>query len=189
MKKILKGFKDLHYIPISANTATTYTPGTAVALAGAMSLSRSDTRNDVKIYADDGLYLSDSDFSEAKLDIEIAGISLADIAAFTGATYNSETSVLDELTTDSAPAVALSFAAALAEGEGYRAFCYYNCKCSGIKSDAKTAGQSTEASTVTVSFTCAGRLCDNKVRTSKDFDASTTRTSFLTTIAAVAPQP
>ncbi|MDD2649316.1 MAG: hypothetical protein PHI27_08785 [Eubacteriales bacterium] len=192
-KKILKGFKSLHYLPIATtngNDETHYAVSTAVALPGAMNCTRADTRNDVKINADDTVYLTDSDFTEAKLDIEVAGISLADLAALTGATYDTEAETLTEKITDAAPYVALTFAAALADGEGSRLFQYFCCKCTGVKSDVKTAGQSTEASTVTLTFSCVGRLCDGAVRATKDFDMSASdsdRSAFLTSITAVTP--
>jgi phi13 family phage major tail protein len=185
-KKALKGFAQFGRFPLTKNDATDYTPGTRVPMVGAQSLTTTDNRQEYEIRADDGVYDSGSDFQNVQLQVNLAEMSLADLAAMTGATYTELDKEMDESELDSAPEIALNFSGLRADG-GKRLFTYYVAKLTSFKVDLSTRGANNEILPYQLTFKCYGRACDHKVRTTKDVDAAAgvVDTTWLDTIAAV----
>lgn len=182
MAKIyLKGAKNLSYFPVTANTASAYTPGTKAALPGLQSLSPSDNRNDYEIYGDDGIYDQGSDYKNTEITATINEMSLANLAALTGATL--ATNVLDETNVDEAPEVALTFMAQRGDGN-YRMYAYYLCKLKSYKVSHKTRASGDTLAAYELTFTCCGRLADGKVRSTKD-SAAAADLDWVDTVSAV----
>ena len=172
---------------LPANTSDAYTPGASyVRLYGAQSLTGSDTRGALSILADDGAYHEESEFQSGELQITVAGMALADLAALSGASITSgEGAVMTEGALDSAPEVALSFSGLLAGGEGYRLYQYFACRLTGWKADLSTRGKNNDIASVTLTFRYQGRAYDKKYRALSDVGASATLTTFLNGIAAL----
>ena len=82
-KKALKGFGNVKYFPLTANTAAAYTPanpGSALGV-GARSCTASDTRNEYKIPGDDGIYDQGSEYESTELQISVNEMPLEALAA------------------------------------------------------------------------------------------------------------
>lgn len=189
-KKGLKGFANLRYFPITADSGTAYTPGTAVLMIGARQCTVEDTRNDYKIPGDDGIYDQGSDYESTTLTININEMSLADIGALTGATYSSTPEELSESDLDTAPQVALTFSA-LMLGGGYRMYRYYNAKLIGYKADLRAKlDTGNDVNQYQLTFLCTARKTlatgETKcmIRVTKDI-ADGTGLTWLQTIPAV----
>jgi len=183
-KKMLKGFNHLFYNILAANTDVAYTPGNAyVRVHGAQTLTQSDTANELKVQADDGVYYQENEFQEGELQITVAGLALTDLAALKGS--DSATDELTEGELDNAPEVALSFSGLLADGEGYRCYQYFACKLSAWKADLATKGQNNSVAAVTLTFKYHGRAIDRKLRAIKDVATETLATAYLQAIPSL----
>lgn len=189
-KKGLKGFANLRYFPITADSGTAYTPGTAAALIGARQCTVDDTRNEYKIPGDDGIYAQGSDYESTTLTINVNELGLEDIAALTGATYDDTPAELNESDLDSAPQVALTFSALMIDG-GYRLYRYYNAKLTNYKADLRAKlDTGNEVNQYQLTFVCSARKTkatgETKfmIRATKDI-ADATGLSWLETIPAV----
>lgn len=181
MAKYLKGFSAFSYFPVTEDTTAAYTATPKTPLVGAQSLSPSDTRNDFKIDADDGVYDQGSDYDSTELVVTVAEMALENLAELTGATYDETEQVMTEKDVDIAPPVALTFRALLSNG-GYRLYKYYACKLTGYKVSHKTRG-SDSAATYELTFKAAGRGMDGFVRDTKDIALGDPQT-WLDTITA-----
>lgn len=186
-KKALKGFADLRYNKLTANTAEAYTPSaTQTKLPGAQSLTSTDTRQDYEIYADDGVYDSGSDYQSTELTITMAEMSLKDLADLAGAKYDEDTGVMEESSTDVPPEVALGFSGLMVDG-GKRMFQYLCCKLKDYKADLNTKGSSNDINAYTLTFSCTGRAYDHRVRKVKDVEKGSNGAldiSWLNTVTA-----
>lgn len=189
-KKGLKGFSNFRYFPITKDDGKDYTPGTAVLLVGARQCTVEDTRNDYKIPGDDGIYDQGSDYESTLLTVNINEMTLQDLAAMTGATYDSTPAELSESDLDQAPQLGLTFAA-LMLGGGYRLYRYYNAKLVGYKADLRAKlDTGNEVNQYQLTFLCIARktlgASETKymIRTTKDIDSATGLT-WLETIPAV----
>lgn len=184
-KKMLKGFNHLFYNVLTANTEAAYTPSeTYVRVNGAQTLTQSDTTNELKVQADDGVYYQENEFQEGELQVTVAGLSLTDLAALKGSDIATEEMTEGEL--DSAPEVALTFSGLLADSEGYRCYQYFVCKLASWKADLATKGQNNSVAAVTLTFKYHGRAFDRKIRAIKDVTTQALALTYLNTIAAKA---
>ncbi len=168
--KALKGFADLHYAPLTADTDAAYTMDTFVALPGAQSLSPTDQRTDYEILADDTIYAQGSDYKNTELVITVAEMSLEDEAALAGFTFDSTKKVQQQSVTDEAPYVALSFSALRSDG-GKRLYKYFAAKLKSCKVQPKTKGQNGDIAAYELTFTAQGRKLDGLVRETKDAES------------------
>lgn len=189
-KKGLKGFANLSYFPITADTGTAYTPGAKKALIGARSCVPEDTRNEYKIPGDDGIYAQGSDYESTTLTIGVNEMGLDDIAAMTGSDFEGVPGELSESDLDNAPQLALTFSALMIDG-GYRMYRYYNAKLVGYKADLRAKlDTGNEVNQYQLTFLCVARktlgASETKflIRTTKDA-ADATGLSWLNTIPAV----
>ncbi len=165
-RKYLKGFANLGFLPVTADTAGAYTAGnTYTAVPGAISCASNNNKEDFEIKADDGIWDSGSEWDSSELTIVIAETELALYAALTGSTYSNN--VLEESTLDEAPLIALTFSALQADG-GYRLFRYYCCRCTDAKVSHTTKGQNKDAQTYEFTFKVMPRKLDQNIRGVKD---------------------
>lgn len=187
MAKIaLKGFADLSYFPVSADTASAYSAGERVQLPGAQSCSPQDNRNSYEIVADDALYDRGSDYKSTTLAIKVAEMELSSLADMLGSAYDAETGTLYEGAADNCAEVALTFSALRSDG-GKRMFRYYNARLIAYKAEHRTRGDGGEIASYELTFSCAGRLCDGRVRATRDTLSVPTQEelAFLATVDAL----
>ena len=193
--KALKGFSNVSYFPVTANTTAAYTATPKTALgAGARSCVKEDTKNEFKIPGDNGIYLQGSDYESTKLTIQVNEMSLAALAALIGAIYDDTPSTgameLIEGELDNAPQVALSFAGLLTDGS-HRMYKYLSATLTSYKADLKARlDTGNDVNGYTLAFLCVGRAADSRVRITKDSGAPDAETgavdlSWLDTIPAV----
>ena len=193
-KKALKGFGNVKYFPLTANTSAAYTPtnpGSALGV-GARSCTASDTRNEYKIPGDDGIYDQGSEYESTELQISVNEMPLEVLAALTGADYDDLTDVMSEGELDNAPEVALSFSGLRSDG-GYRLYQYLCCKLTSYKADLKARlDNGNDVSQYQLTFLCLGRTADKKVRLTRDVDkpvGGAADLTWLNTVAAIPTVP
>ena len=182
--KALKGFSNVSYFPVTANTTAAYTatPKTALGV-GARSCVKEDTKTEFKIPGDNGIYLQGSDYESTKLTIQVNEMSLADLAALIGAIYDDTPHAagppevpagakeLIEGELDNAPQVALSFAGLLTDGS-HRMYKYLSATLTSYKADLKARlDTGNDVNGYTLEFLCVGRAADSRVRITKDSGA------------------
>jgi phi13 family phage major tail protein len=180
MAKSLKGFKRIKVFPITTNTASTYTPGVAVAITGAQSLSFSPETQDWKQYADDGIHDSGSDWLGMKFTLTLAECPITMKKYFEGGTYDEGTSKYLFKSDDQAPELGMTFAALQSDGT-YQGVRLLSLKCSSYKNDYKTKGESGEGNPITIEGTIMTRKTDNAVKEEKELanDAALTWLDLL----------
>ena len=186
MPKIaLKGFADLSYFPVSTNSPSAYAVGSRVALPGAQSCSPQDNRSSYEVLADDAIYDTGSDYKSTTLNIKVAEMELSSLADMLGSSYDKETGTLYEGAADSSAEVALAFSALRSDG-GKRMYRYYNARLIAYKSEHRTKGDGGEIASYELTFSCSGRLCDGRVRATRDTASAPTATelAFLSTVDA-----
>lgn len=153
----LKGFANLGFFPVTKNDAEGYTVGARVPLIGARSCTTEDTRNEYKIPGDDGIYAQGSDYESTTLTIGVNEMQLKDLAALTGADFETVPNEMAESELDSAPEVALTFSALTIDG-GYRMYRYYNAKLIKYKADLKAKlDTGNEVNQYELTFVCVAR--------------------------------
>jgi phi13 family phage major tail protein len=167
MAKSLKGFKRIKIFPITTNTAETYTPGAAVAITGAQSLSFSPETSDWKQYADDGVHDSGSDWLGMKFTLQLAECPITMKPHFEGGTYDGGTGKYIFKSDDQAPELGMTFAALQSDGT-YQGVRLFSLKCSSYKNDYKTKGESGEGNPITIEGTIMTRKTDNAVKEEKE---------------------
>lgn len=112
-------------------------------LGKAVKVSATYEKNDVKLYADDGLVESDTSFKSGKLTAEIYGLSLEDRATLLGHTALAESAVgFTGKSTDTAPYVGFGFYAKRSDNK-YVAIFYSKVKFSEPKDEMETKGETT----------------------------------------------
>ena len=182
-KKYLKGFSGFGFHEIEENAQDKYSvKGNRIKVPSAKSCSPSDNRTDFKVYADDGVWDSGSEFTDTTNEITFTELDLETLAKLTGATVNEDGSI-DESSLDVAPELALTYRALRADG-GYRLYKYYSAKVTKVTVSHTTKGESNDAQTYTVTFSCTPRKCDGKIRSTKDIDKDASQ-EWLDTIATV----
>ena len=182
-KKYLKGFANLGIIPVTVNTAGSYTAtGEKKVLLGARSCAPTDNRSEFTIPGDDGVYDSGAEWSDTTLVVTVNEMDLALLAALGGVDMADVADELEESTFDVPPEYALTFSALRADG-GYRLYRYYVAKCSGYKITHNTRSDNNDAQTYELTFKCSPRNCDGKIRGTKDVDKGAAL-SWLDTVPA-----
>ena len=183
MAKIaLKGFCGARLWPITANNATTYTPGVMISLLGAQGLTKDVSRSEYTIYADDGVYDSGADFQYEDLELTLAELPLDIEAKIAGGTYDETDKTYTFKNTDVAPEYALGYAARRVDGE-YRMFKHYSVKLLSIKIDHTTIGDNKDVQAYKLTFRATQRNADGAVRIIKDSSDKTY--TWLNTVDAL----
>lgn len=167
MGKALKGLKRLKIFPITTNDSTTYTPGAAIAITGAQSLSFSPETQEWKSYADDGIFDSGSDFLGMKFTLTLAQCPIEFKKHFEGGEYDDATDVYTFHSDDQAPELGMTFAALQSDGT-YQGVRLFSLKCSSYKNDYKTKGESSDSNPITIEGTIMTKKKDNAVKAEKE---------------------
>lgn len=193
-KKGLKGFANLRFFPITADSGTAYTPGAGTLLIGARQCTVEDARNEYKIPGDDGIYAQGSDYESTTLTINVNELDLAHISAMAGADFEETPGELKESELDQAPQLALSFSALMIDG-GFRMYQYLNAKLINYKADLRAKlDTGNEVNQYQLTFLCSARKTlatgETKpiIRITRDAEDATGLT-WLQTIAAVPASP
>lgn len=187
-KKVLRGLKRINIFPITANTATEYTTGAAVSVPGAQSLTVEPETSDWKIYADDTVYESGSDWLGMKLTLQLAELPLSLRPHFEGGNWDNATKEYTYKSSSVAPEIGMSFMCATSDQQ-FRMMKFYALRATKVKGDYKTKGDGDSASPVTIEATVTSRLKDEQVQTMKDTtsDKDFTWMNTLVTAPAVVP--
>jgi phi13 family phage major tail protein len=165
-KKALKGFSGLKIYPVTKNDGTGYTVGTAVAVSGAQSFSRSPETSDWKIYADDGIYDSGSDWQGDKVTLELAELPLEIKKNFEGGEYDEATGVYTFKSSSQAPELALSFKCLQSDGSWLMKK-YFSFKASSLKDEHKTKGEGNDITPYSIEGTIMNKVIDQTVKKEK----------------------
>ena len=183
-KKALKGFSGLQIFPVTKNdgTGTGYTVGTAVSIPGAQSFERTPQVSEWKIYADDGIYDSGSDWQGDKVTITLAELPVTLKQYFEGGTYDSTSQVYTYKSTSQAPELGLSFKCLQSDGT-WKMVKIYSFKASSFKDSYKTKGEGNDITSVTIEGTVMNRVIDNVVKDEKEA-ATTDDFTWLNTLVA-----
>jgi phi13 family phage major tail protein len=180
MAKALKGLKGIRIFPVTKNDSTGYTVGTKVAITGAQSLSFSPETSEWKIYADDGVYDSGSDWQGMKFTLQLAEMPLDLQKHFEGGAYDTPSGVYTYKSDSQAPELAMSFAALQSDGTS-RMVQIMSLKCSSYKNEYKTKGEGNDVTPITIEGTIMNRKKDNVVKLEKEA-ANDAALSWLDTI-------
>lgn len=167
MKKYLKGFANLGFFVVLANTVQAYSCSTdRTKLLGAKSCSPTDNRTEFSINADDSVYDSGSDWTDTTLVITVLESELSILSQLTGAEFDTS---LQEGVFDEPNEVALTFSALRRDG-GYRLYRYYSCKLMSYKVSHTTKGDNNDAQSYELTFKATPRAIDGIIRDTKDVD-------------------
>lgn len=166
-KKAFKGFSGLRIALVTKNSATEYATNTQIPMTGAQSFTMSPEVSEWKIPGDDGIFDSGADWNGAKFTLTLAHMPLEWKPNFEGGTYNSTTKEYDYGSDSQAPEIAIGFKVLLSGG-GWRMVKLWSCKCSSLKEDFKTKGESGDISPVTIEGLIQNRALDNKAKREKE---------------------
>ncbi len=182
----LAGFANLGYFPLTANTDTTYTPGTRAPLVGAYTCTKTDNKTVNNIPADDNPAWETNSTWEDTTKQKVNRIILEDLASLQGSTITE--GVLTEGVLDSQPQVALNFSAKMAKG-GYRCYRYYSAEMVSAQVNHQTQSSDNTTQDYTLEFRCKARPADGNVRTTTDVDDLDQARTWLATIPAIPATP
>jgi len=167
MAKAAKGFSKLRIFPITANTASVYTPGIKVPITGAQSFSSAPEVSEWKINADDGIFDSGSDWNGMKFILTLAECPLAIRNYFEGGTYDIPTKVYTYRSDSQAPEIGLAFQVLQSDNTKLMVR-IYSAKCSSFKIDYKTKGESGDIASATIEGLIQNKKIDNVVKDEKE---------------------
>ena len=74
-RKYLKGFSGLRVFPITTNTEESYIVGTMIKVPSAQSLSKEEQSESEDIFADDGIWDTDTDVTGEEVTIGLVELS------------------------------------------------------------------------------------------------------------------
>lgn len=187
-KKYLKGFANFGVIPVTQNTIEGYkATGERTVFPGARSCAPTDNKEEYSIPGDDGIYDSGSDWKDTTLVTTVNEMSLENLALIGGCDVKQISDGLEEGTFDNPPELAPTFSALRADG-GYRLYRYYVAKCTGYKISHTTRGENNDAQTYELTWKCAPRIYDGKIRGTKDIEKGEALT-WLNTIPTLPETP
>lgn len=154
------------------------------AISGLVKIEVQPQTNSNTLYADNGAYLTANALGEINVNLETADLPLEIAAKLLGHTYNAETKSIVYSVNDTAPYVAIAFAAQKADGST-RFVKLYKGKFSEANDDAQTQGNSVEFKTASISgkFVIRKDTGDwKKVIDAVAGDVDTTSATFFKTV-------
>lgn len=182
-RKYLKGFSGLRVFPITTNTEESYIVGTMIKVPSAQSLSKEEQSESEDIFADDGIWDTDTDVTGEEVTIGLVELSNELRAQLRGGTYNEETKTYSFKRGDVAPELACAYRGLLADGT-YRMFKNYRFKVSSVKMDLNTKGSGNRAG-VEITGKFLDRACDGKFYDIKDTEEGNADLTWLDSIEKV----
>lgn len=165
-KKALKGFSGLRIFPVTKNDGTGYTVGTAIAISGAQSFSRSPESSEWKVYADDGIYDSGADWQGDKVTLQLAELPLELKKYFEGGEYNDTTKEYTFKSSSQAPELALAFKCLQSDGTWLMKK-FFSFKASSLKDEHKTKGEGNDITPYTIEGTVMNKVINQDVKKEK----------------------
>ncbi|MDR2903253.1 MAG: hypothetical protein LBU77_01920 [Clostridiales bacterium] len=160
-KKALKGFSLLQLAPIVENTTTAYSIGEFFNMPEAQSLTQETDSSSEKVYADDALYLDNTEWNGINSTITFAEMTLEKLARLGFGTFDSATNTLKWKPQGSSLSYAATFRALTADGE-YRMYRRYVFMVTEIReSGLNTKGQGTGIGTYQLIGTFTSRKIDD----------------------------
>lgn len=165
-KKALKGFSGLRIFPVTKNDGTGYTVGAAIVISGAQSFSRSPETSEWKVYADDGIYDSGSDWQGDKVTIQLAELPLSVKKNFEGGDYDDATGTYTFKSSSQAPELALGFKCLQSDGTWLMKK-FYSFKASSLKDEHKTKGEGNDITPYTIEGTIMNKVINQDVKKEK----------------------
>lgn len=167
-KKILKGLKNLSIFPITKNDATEYTAGQAILVPSLQSLTMDPQMSEWKVFADDTVYESGSDWGGMNLSFQVAELPLELKKYFEGGEYDEQEKEYTYKDSAVAPEIGASFAAQTSDGQ-YRMVKLYSLRATRVRGDYRTKGEGGDSSTpITIDATVMSRNKDSVVKREKD---------------------
>lgn len=169
-KEALRGFCAARIWPVTANKKTEYATGAMIDLEGAQNLTRSETRQEMRVDADDGIYYQENELQYVDYQIQLAELPLSLEAALGGHTYDEATNSLKYSINDQANEVAFAYAS-LKLNNTYRMFKHYLVKLVEVSCDLTTRGESGDILPYTLTLRSQVRTADGawgEVRDSTD---------------------
>ena len=182
-RKYLKGFSGLRVFPITTNTEESYIVGTMIKVPSAQSLSKEEQSESEDIFADDGIWDTDTDVTGEEVTIGLVELSNELRAQLRGGTYSEETKTYSFKRGDVAPELACAYRGLLADGT-YRMFKNYRFKVSSVKMDLNTKGSGNRAG-VEITGKFLDRACDGKFYDIKDTEEGNADLTWLDSIEKV----
>lgn len=182
VKKALRGLSDLGIFPVIKNDETGYSVGERVPIYGAQEISSQKDVNEWKIFADDGLYETGTDWRGNSFSITLAGLPNEYRSYFEGGNYDELSGEYTFTSMSEAPEIALSFSS-ISDSSSKELTKVYSARCTKISFEHKTKGDSTSVVPVKIEGNFMRRMIDNAVFTKKD--CANTDISWLNTIEAV----
>lgn len=172
----------MSFFPITENTYTSYSVGERIAVSGAQELTSESNVNEWKVYADDGVYDSGSDWNDSTFSLTLAGLPNSLRAFLEGGSYDEENDEYTFTSDSEAPEFALSFSSVAGNNtnEFTKVFC---AKCTKINFEHKTKGSETSVTPAKVQGYFMPRKVDKAVFTKKDADDGSA--DWLNEIASV----
>lgn len=157
------GLCDLYIAPVTVNASTTYTAGTPVKLARAISAKISEKFNSENLYSDDSLEGIMTSFDSITIELEVDKLTQTARAALYG--QLNQYGMLVGNTKDVAPDVAIGFRAKNNNGK-YDFYWYYvGTVTSDHGSDEfNTSADKPKAGSGKVTITCRGREKDQNYK-------------------------
>ena len=176
------GLDNFYYTPITTDTATDTTYGTAVRIMNITEATMNPNSTIETFFADDGPAEVFSQIGEIELSISVGELPPKDYAFLLGATYAN--GVVEYETTATAPDVAVSFRSQKSNGE-YKYLCVYKGKFSVPEENFQTKADGVNFQPQTIMFKGVQRKSDGKVYRTIDSDDATlpsgvTKTTLLT---------
>lgn len=165
-KQSLKGFSGLVLFLVTANNSSTYTVGTKIPVSGAQSFTRDPQKSEWKVFADDGIYDSGSDWQGDKVTITLAELPLDLKKNFEGGDYNATSKVYTFKSTSQAPEIALGFKCLLSDGTWLMKK-FYSFKATSLKDEHKTKGEGNDITPYTIEGLIMNKVMDQTVKDEK----------------------
>lgn len=182
-RKYLKGFSGLRIFPITTNTEEEYIVGEMIKVPSAQSLSKEEQSESEDIFADDGIWDTDTDVTGEEVTITLVELSNELRAQLRGGTYNKETKTYSFKRGDVSTELACTYRGLLADGT-YRMWKYYRFKVSSVKMDLNTKGSGNRAG-VEITGKFLDRACDGKFYDIQDTEVGNADLIWLDTIEKV----
>lgn len=157
------GLEKIHIAKVTENTNSSYKTETPVPVPGAIEVNLEPTVQEAKLYADNGLYASETSISDIKVTMGIADLPTEIVNLLLGSEKAADGTVTTKVS-DRAPEVALGFASNTSDG-GEELVWLFSGKFKQPSENNKTKGESLEYTTPSIEGTFGQRKKDGALKT------------------------